>query len=276
MIRRLTSLARTMASGIKDSRVRHAFIIVFSAVGFFSVCSLAFVSGGLLPSQYAWTASIIIGLNALAVFVSELRWQSVRAVMSTFVLLTVGGFLVELAGMTTGFPFGRYSYTDVLGFRVFGVPLAIALAWYVTIICTIRIAFWIHGKVTLMRLAFSAALMTLALDIALEPMASFINGYWIWEGGSVPPQNYLSWFLLGLAGALVTLFRERKYPDAQREGLALSSAFVFATQFILFAVTNAVNGYLLATLAALVFGSIPFFSRIKHRWFFREEGLIER
>ncbi len=276
MVERFRTAGQALASGITDPQHRRVFNVVYGAVAFFFLCSIAFVAGGLLPDKYAWTASGIIALNALAVFVSELRWQKFRTVAGTFLLIATGGYIVEFAGVTTGFPFGGYSYTDVLGFRLLGVPVAIALAWYVTIICTIRIALWIHGKAPMMRLAFSAALMTLALDIALEPMAAFINGYWVWDSGSVPPQNYLSWFVLGLAGALATLWRERKYPEAGRGGLGLSSAFVLGTQFILFAVTNAVNGHLISTLAACVFGSIPLFSRIKHRWFFREEGLIER
>lgn len=276
MFQRMRTFELALASGITNSRLRHVFTMVFRALAFFFVCSIVLVAGGLLPDRFAWTASGIMALNAVAVFVSELRRRKVGITIVTFLLLASGGFLVEFVGVKTGFPFGKYAYTDALGFRLLGVPVAIALAWYVTIICTVHIARWIHGNAPLMRLAFSAALMTLALDIALEPMASFIHGYWVWESGSVPPQNFLSWFILGYAGALLMLLREPQSISPTPDGRALSAAFVFATQSVLFALTNAVNGYLVATLAALVFGSIPFFSRIKHRWFFKEEGLIER
>ena len=39
------------------------------------------------------------------------------------------GFAAELAGVATGRPFGRYTYSDKLGPRVGGVPLLAAAAW---------------------------------------------------------------------------------------------------------------------------------------------------
>src|SRR5436190_1199972 len=46
------------------------------------------------------------------------------------VISFAGAWIVEHIGETTGLPFGRYTYTDVLQPQLFGVvPLAIPCAW---------------------------------------------------------------------------------------------------------------------------------------------------
>ncbi len=53
-------------------------------------------------------------------------WKpSLRAIL----LVAVSTYLAELLGSKTGFPFGRYHYTDLLQPQLMGVPLLIPLAW---------------------------------------------------------------------------------------------------------------------------------------------------
>jgi putative membrane protein len=98
---------------------------------------------------------------------------------------------LEVVGVKTGCIFGNYSYGDVLGLQVFNVPLIIGFNWVVIILGAIGIASRIHKS------SFQIALLTgtfaVLFDIMLEPVAIKL-GYWKWEDGFIPLQNYYAWF----------------------------------------------------------------------------------
>lgn len=130
------------------------------------------------------------GLAALAVFL--LAWG------------------VEHLGVSTGFPFGRYVYTDLLQPQLFGVvPLAIGCAW-------LMVAFggWQIARRLLPRArqadalpALLSATLVLLLDLQIETITTRVHRYWVWlESGpyyGVPTANFVAWWLVGLLMALV-------------------------------------------------------------------------
>jgi len=104
-------------------------------------------------------------------------------------------FFLEVSGVQWGIIFGSYAYGDVLGLKVFGVPLLIGFNWIVvvlgvhTLLKNTRFPF-------LLKVLLSAALCTF-FDFLMEPVA--INlGYWNWQGAVIPFKNYLSWFFIAL------------------------------------------------------------------------------
>jgi uncharacterized membrane protein len=109
------------------------------------------------------------------------------------------GFAAELLGTATGRPFGRYRYSDRLGWRVRGVPLAAAAAWAMMA----RPAWTVGGLLAGRRaLRVPASAMALcAWDVFLDPRM-VRDGYWEWHDGGryegVPASNYLGWLLTGL------------------------------------------------------------------------------
>jgi uncharacterized membrane protein len=110
------------------------------------------------------------------------------------------GFGVELAGVATGRPFGRYAYSGALGPRVGGVPLLAAAAWAMMA----RPAWVTAGLVSRRRWARipAAAGALTAWDVFLDPRM-VREGYWTWPGGGryagVPASNFVGWCLTGLA-----------------------------------------------------------------------------
>ena len=54
-----------------------------------------------------------------------------RAALVFFAVGATGGLFFEVLSIRTGFPFGEYHYTHVLGPMVFDVPFIIPLAWFV-------------------------------------------------------------------------------------------------------------------------------------------------
>ncbi|HEX8157935.1 MAG TPA: carotenoid biosynthesis protein [Solirubrobacteraceae bacterium] len=108
------------------------------------------------------------------------------------------GFATELAGVATGKPFGHYSYSDLLGRKVGGVPVAAAAAWAMMA----RPAWVVAGLVArrgIVRIVIAAWALT-AWDLFLDPRM-VREGYWIWPGGGryegVPASNFLGWLVTG-------------------------------------------------------------------------------
>lgn len=110
------------------------------------------------------------------------------------------GFAAELVGVATGRPFGTYHYTDRLGPRVGGVPVAAAAAWAMMA----RPAWVVAGLITRrrpMRVPLAAGALT-AWDVFLDPRMAR-EGFWVWPQGGryegIPASNFLGWLGTGLA-----------------------------------------------------------------------------
>jgi len=137
---------------------------------------------------------------------AALRWSR-----AAFVGLAT--FMVEGIGVQTGWPFGAYAYTSVLGAAAFGVPLAIACAWVGVIINGMLVS---EGGTRWGR-ALRTGLWTVLFDLVLDPVA-FAREFWIWEnqGGfyGVPAVNFISWFFV--SALLSLLFPVRSISAAVR------------------------------------------------------------
>jgi len=126
------------------------------------------------------------------------------AVFALVCLITSNIF--ENTSIITGFPFGHYHYTAILGPKLFLVPITIGgayfgagyLSWTVALVLLARInrpfdryAHWAVPAV--------ASFIMASWDFMLDPAASTVDHYWIWERGGgffgVPFSNYVGWLL---------------------------------------------------------------------------------
>ena len=106
----------------------------------------------------------------------------------------------------TGFPFGHYYYTDILGPKLFLVPVLIGpaylgtgyLAWTIARVISGATHSRLPGHLTF-TVPLLAAFMMVSWDLSFDPIYSTINHAWIWpDGGSyfgVPFSNFLGWLL---------------------------------------------------------------------------------
>jgi len=111
----------------------------------------------------------------------------------TSAAIFLAGFLVEMAGVETGWIFGDYEYGGTLGPGPLGTPLMIGINWLMLVYCSSHIA----GRFVeplYFRAVVAAALMVV-YDFALEPAAMRLD-MWNWESGIVPLQNYIAWFIV--------------------------------------------------------------------------------
>ncbi len=118
-----------------------------------------------------------------------------RKTLALFFLIFLAGFLVEMVGVNTGKIFGGYHYGAGLGLKVNGTPLMIGINWLM-----LTLAFADLTQRTGVRgwLTIPVASVGMVLyDLVLEQVAPYFD-MWNWEGGSIPLQNYMAWFLIAL------------------------------------------------------------------------------
>jgi uncharacterized membrane protein len=114
-----------------------------------------------------------------------------------------GGLLAEVTGLHTGFPFGRYEYTDDLGWPVAGVPGVVPLAWLMmawpALLAGRALAVKPAGVVVV------AACALAAWDVFLDPQM-VDAGYWTWSSpepsvplvAGIPVTNFAGWLLVAV------------------------------------------------------------------------------
>lgn len=143
-------------------------------------------------------------LAGLVMFGFLFRYAGLKWI-SAFGLLYALSLGSELLGTSFGFPFGAYSYSDVLKPMWLGkVPVGIPLSWFYMAIPAYALA--LHAlpakaKAT-SHIAF-ASLILLAWDLALDPAMSGATRYWEWgEAGpyyGMPLLNLFGWYVTGIA-----------------------------------------------------------------------------
>ena len=138
-------------------------------------------------------------ISTLVLFANHKAWNA--RILFNLILVGIFGYTLEVIGVHTGVLFGEYAYGDALGFKVFEVPLVLALNWIILSYITLK--FGIHlFKSNLVSVIFTSAVMT-ALDFLIEPIAVRYD-FWMWfdhgieTPNSIPIQNYIAWFVFAI------------------------------------------------------------------------------
>ena len=119
-------------------------------------------------------------------------------------LVAVVAVLFEALGLSTGFPYGEYTYSDALGPTLLGVPFLVPLAWLMMAWPSWVLAAWLAPRSRPVRVAVAAYVFA-AWDVVLDPQM-VQAGYWRWAHPSpglpgidtVPLTNLAGWLLAGL------------------------------------------------------------------------------
>jgi uncharacterized membrane protein len=129
-----------------------------------------------------------------------------RGIATFMAICLVIGNGFENLGVLTGFPFGHYYFTDLMGFRVLRVPILLGLAYvgmgYLSWTLGGLILGGTHRPLSGSRIVtvpLAASFVMVAWDLAMDPVWSTILHGWIWlQGGAyfgVPVSNFLGWYL---------------------------------------------------------------------------------
>jgi len=119
--------------------------------------------------------------------------------------LVVGAFFESLA-LRTGFPFGRYFFTGLMGPKLLQLPVLLVvayigmgyLAWIVGLLMLGSPGKSLSGsKVVFLPLV--ASFVMVAWDVAMDAVWANIDRAWVWEDGGayfgVPLSNFFGWYL---------------------------------------------------------------------------------
>lgn len=149
--------------------------------------------------------------------------NSLRKIAVWIIAFSVG-MVVEIVGVQTGDIFGTYYYGENLGLKFMGVPYLIGVNWavlsFITAAISTRLTKNLWGSILI------GTCFMVGLDILLEPLAGVFD-FWHFEGGVVPIQNYVAWFVT--AFFLQVLIRKTMNFDKP-----YFSTHLFLTQIIFF------------------------------------------
>ena len=165
--------------------------------------------------EIGWKVSgpSVVCLGFLAALLHAIgRFGKTRA-LKMFAYASIVSLSAELLGTSTGYPFGGYSYTNLLGYRIAElVPFPIPISWtfmlYSSLAMVGLLAKADDSNGGRWRWALYAGIVLSAWDVAMDP-AMVVTTHWYWhEPGffyGMPLTNWLGWIGTGAVVARVML-----------------------------------------------------------------------
>ncbi|MCE2848330.1 MAG: carotenoid biosynthesis protein [Chitinophagaceae bacterium] len=176
----------------------HWAIFLAVLVHFSGAIGIAFFS----PAFFVPFTPVNLFLMLLLLILHEqpINFRFVQA----FFMAVVVGMITEMIGVNTGLLFGDYSYGEVFGRKLFGVPVLIGINWFCVVYSSNVVARKLNGNAMKDKLsvALLAAAIATAFDWIMEPVAMKL-GFWNWRDGTIPFFNYASWFVISFAVSIV-------------------------------------------------------------------------
>jgi len=192
-----------MKETIKDGSVRWVRYSLIALIWIYGIASALPLLRSNLPSSILVTAQIIP--PAVFALLHGAQVYRLRGILVFTAICLVIGNIFENLGIRTGFPFGSYYFTSVMGAKLLGVPLLMGPAYL-----AIGYTSWLLSHLILnsadevrprrvLATPLLAAGIMMVWDLSAEPIWSTIGHFWIWRRGGpyfgVPISNFLGWFL---------------------------------------------------------------------------------
>jgi uncharacterized membrane protein len=192
------------------------------------------------PNHFATTVPrlAVIGLDVLSAVAFALvdgsRRYGLRAMLVFCGICVLVGNAIENLGVMTGFPYGHYYFADLMGPKLFHVPVLLGLAYIGMAYVSWRLGRLILGFAaggSFLAAPLVASFVMVAWDLAQDPVwATALHG-WIWRDGGawfrVPVSNYFGWY--GTAFSIYLLFALylKRRPVAESSGASGRAAILF-------------------------------------------------
>jgi uncharacterized membrane protein len=143
---------------------------------------------------------------ALFALIHGAMFYRLRGILSFMAICLVVGNVFENAGVRTGFPFGHYYFTDLMGPKLFAVPILLGLAYvgmsYLSWTLARVILRSANGRLSgsqVVTLPLLASFLMVAWDLSQDPVWATILHAWVWRHGGVyfgvPLSNFFGWYL---------------------------------------------------------------------------------
>jgi uncharacterized membrane protein len=258
-----------------QSNTFHLRIVLYALLGIYVLLypgSITLVALDRVPVWGTWMGGALLILQG-TLMAAWLTINFGRWGLNAALLILLLSWAVEHLGATTGFPFGSYTYTDVLQPQIFGVvPLAIPFAWLLIVPAALGAGELLFARdrgdvagaarVSLTKVMMAAS-FALLLDVTIEPFAVNINRYWVWGDASgstyygIPMSNFVAWWVTSLLLSWVLLWQRSAAARAVRYGpVAAGRAAVwpwlplalYLSNLTMFVVVNLARGQASAAL----------------------------
>ncbi|MBP6005148.1 MAG: isopentenyl-diphosphate Delta-isomerase [Pyrinomonadaceae bacterium] len=204
-------------------------LIIFSIVLVALAVSAFFMVNVELPPWSHYLSGVNVVLFAIPAFWATRRWLGWRDALGLWATLGIYALLLETSAIYTGFPYGHFGYSELLGAKLFGVtPWTVFLAWTPLIVGAYAVARVTFGNV-IVRVIATAMIATL-FDLVLDPGAVRL-GFWQYAANigfyGVPISNFVGWLVSGtLAAIVIELYLWRAKPLLRIPVQMVSSAFL--------------------------------------------------
>jgi uncharacterized membrane protein len=172
----------------------HVGLIAFSTIAMLTVLSGRVVVSGepaetimRVSYRFAGPTYVILGTLAALTFAAHaIGWRTAVTLGLTSSVLALGA---EVLGTSVGLPFGDYTYSGMLGYRLFGlVPFPIPISWFYMLLGSLVIVSGLRRVAddpkTRWVWALGAGLLMVAWDISMDP-AMVKTGHWAWGAGEM-------------------------------------------------------------------------------------------
>jgi len=175
-----------------------------------------------------WSALVLYGagrivqqypdkIGVLTIVVLQVLTPAVFALVHGSILYRVRGMLTfsgccmgiggmcECLSLRTGFPFGHYYFTDLMGPKALQVPILLVLAYLGIGYCSWVLAVVLLGylsrpltRMGMFSLASVAGFIMMSWDLSMDAIWSTLDRAWIWRDGGmffgVPLSNFVGWY----------------------------------------------------------------------------------
>jgi isopentenyl-diphosphate Delta-isomerase len=242
---------------------RRGRIAAIGGITLLLVASAYFMTAVAMPAEARWVSVVNVVLFAIPAFWAARRWLGLRDAVILFVIMGAYALAVETIALVTDVPYGSFYYSDLLGYKLFGItPITVSLAWTPLVIASYAVAKRIVGNA--FATVIIGTLVLAAFDLVVDPGAVRI-GFWRYEGGGpyygVPLSNYIGWLITGIvAMTIIELFLHLRKPLLPEPVQLISSAF-FIT--VLWTAVAVFGGMLWPSVfgVALIVGLAAFYVR---------------
>ncbi len=183
-------------------------LLAFLAIGAYFMVNVE------LPPWSHYLSGLNVVLFAIPAFWVTRRWLGWFDAFALWIVLGLYAIGIETLAIYTGFPYGHFGYSELLGAKLFGVtPWTVFLAWTPLMLGAHAIAANLLEKQpsafsfqrSAITIAASAVIAT-AFDMVLDPGAVRL-GFWQYDGGGwwygVPWSNFGGWLITASVGAIV-------------------------------------------------------------------------
>ncbi len=190
------------------------------------------------PFKDWFVISTPLVLLTMFILLANTQIKLSKAYILFFLIAFAIGMTTEIIGVNTGLLFGDYQYGQVLGPKLFGVPLLIGLNWFVIVFCSgsllaqcidllqRKLNINLAAATSTFVVVLGGAAIATCFDFILEPVAVKLH-FWSWENGYIPLFNYVCWFIISAILLGVKVYIEKMRVNTFATSLLLIQAAFF-------------------------------------------------